>query len=529
MRAVSIFVLLLSLVAVAWLLRMGAPSHPARPEVGDSNQTVIGSWPRPSDAGDLQRDASDQRTRVAGVGKRVSGTVVDASGASVRARVVVEVGSSGASVEGSTDANGHFAVFLEGAAGIIRVVCTAAPALRGEHSTALAIDDTTQDVGVIVVRHLVTLTLRLLAKSGAVSRLGMDPTERVEVVLRKAGQGFAATLAQEAVASFGMAGGDSVEHRCVIACPAGSTLEWRFRNYAGTLSTLHSEPVPDHVEEMTSTWSFDLDNLLFGEVVSAAGVAQPGVCIQVVVDHPSQQVWELRTDEIGHFGVPVSKGAFGVLRVKAEHEANSDIRKGAVPWSPGALVPLIADLNPFLRMAILLDGERVRRFRVSLRNEPFRAASGALEVRPSIRLGSDCDFVTEFTRLEAGQRLFVAIPERGEFVQDAPRTWTAADGVYRIDLSKPVSGKVGFRLSGILPSVDRAASALRVHMLEERASSFRASYRFDISPAQLAATWICQHVVPGAYRCTMQWGQQHKTGVIEVPAEGVLWLDVTMP
>ncbi|MFN9757272.1 MAG: prolyl oligopeptidase family serine peptidase, partial [Planctomycetota bacterium] len=164
-----------------------------------SNQSVIGSWPRPSDAGDLQRDASDQRTRVAGVGKRVSGTVVDASGASVRARVVVEVGSSGASVEGSTDANGHFAVFLEGAAGIIRVVCTAAPALRGEHSTALAIDDTTQDVGVIVVRHLVTLTLRLLAKSGAVSRLGMDPTERVEVVLRKAGQGFAATLAQEAV------------------------------------------------------------------------------------------------------------------------------------------------------------------------------------------------------------------------------------------------------------------------------------------------------------------------------------------
>lgn len=529
MRAVSIVVLLLSLVAAAWLFSMGAPSHPERPEVLESSRSVISSWPRPSDAGDLQRDASDQRTRVAGVGKRVAGAVVDASGASVRARVVVEVGSSGASFEGSTDANGHFAVLLEGAAGSIRVVCTAAPALRGELTTALAIDDATQDVGVIVVQHLVALTLRLHKRPEAVSRLGIDPTEGVEVVLRKAGNSLAAALTQESVASFGMEGGDRVEHRCVIACPTGSTVDWRFRNYAGTLSLLHSEPVPDHVEEMTSTWSFDLDNLLFGEVVSAAGVAQPGVCIQVIVDHPSQQVWELRTDEVGRFAVPVNKGAFGVLRVKTEHEANSDIRKGAVPWSPGALVTLIADLKPFVRMAILLDGERVRRLRVSLRNEPFRAASGVLEVRPSIRLGSDCDIVTDFTRLEAGQRLFVAIPERGEFVQDAPRTWTAADGVYRIDLSQPVSGKVGFRLSGILPSVDRAASALRVHMLEERASSFRVSYRFEISPAQLAATWICQHVVPGTYRCTMQRGQQHKTGLIEVPAEGVAWLDVTMP
>jgi hypothetical protein len=92
-----------------------------------------------------------------------------------------------------------------------------------------------------------------------------------------------------------------------------------------------------------------------------------------------------------------------------------------------------------------------------------------------------------------------------------------------------VPGQVGFRLSGALPPVDQAPAALRVHLLEERTSTPAASYRFQIGPDQLAATWICRQVVPGRYRCTMQWGRQQKTTAIEVTATSVAWVEVAIP
>lgn len=529
-RAFAWLALAACAVAFLWLL------HGSRTRHGDAPtdaQTPTPSAQRHPTAESQTPTTAAATARTTAIGNAcvLTGKVVDESGTCIAgAHVAVETTSpEPARFDGRTDAQGGFRLAIRGAAGAVRIVCTATPALRGEHALELPSDGQACDVGAIVVRHRVALTLRLEIGEREPSWLGLDAAARVEVLLRKGGDSLGAVLAREDLASFPLKSSGSAEQRCVVDCPAGATLDWQFRHAEGMASPLRSDPVPEHVEELTSICSLGPRSVLLGQVVSSTGVAQPGVAVQVVVDHPSLQFWELRSDHSGWFTAPISDAAFGVVRVKVEHGANSDIREGGVPWSPGEPVRLVADLNQFVRMRILLAGERVPRFRVSLHNDPFRDASGALEVRPSIHLREESNFVSEFSRLDAGQRLFVSIPGLGEFVHEVSRTWTATDGVYLVELSNAVPGQVGFRLSGALPPVDQGPATLRVHLVEERTSTPAASYRLQIGPDQLAATWICRQVIPGRYRCTTQWGRHQKTTAIEVTANSVAWVEVAIP
>jgi hypothetical protein len=149
-----------------------------------------------------------------------------------------------------------------------------------------------------------------------------------------------------------------------------------------------------------------------------------------------------------------------------------------------------------------------------------------------IRSDSAGILISDLRSIEPGARLYIHVPTQGEFLHQSNRAWTPADGIYEIDLQEPLSGRVGLRLAGPLPAPgkkwEKAPRLLHIHLEEQRDGGQKASYRLSLSESQLADGWIGEQIVPGRYRCTLQWGEHQRSKDVAVQREQVCWVDVRM-
>ena len=387
--------------------------------------------------------------------RAVDGRTVDASGRP-RAAVLELAGHDGAALHARSDAAGAFTTMLPVTWSKVAVRATAAGGRTGALDVTLpAHDGTTATTSIpdVVLHRRVEFDLTLQVADLAAATGGVALAGTVQAELQDQPRRF--TSRDVAVTTFPDVTND--RRTVTVEIPAAQNLlRWMFATPSGSRFVLQDTALPDDAARCADTCCIDASSVLSGRAVDPDGRAVGGMPLVLEQKAPLGQRVEIHTAPDGMFRTVVARGAHG--SVLEGEEATG------VSWSAGGYVEVPVDARGRIRLQVFdPDGAVVRAYAATRYSDPLRGNDGTLGVARRTPTTADGIQVTAWTTLEAGSRLFVFVPGRGEHLHLCSGPVHGGAVPYVVRLAEPARGELLLRCG---PRRDALPKFVNVHLRE---------------------------------------------------------------
>jgi len=279
---------------------------------------------------------------------------------------------------------------------------------------------------------------------------------------------------------------------------------WAIRQPHELPAVFLTDPIPEGAEAYESSCTIDQRMMLLGRVIDPNNAPVSNVKVRTLAFFGSGQGmgFEMVTDASGRFFGVVPAGSFGTVEVVSSFgvsPTNAKSRRSA-SWVPGAPVTLVVDPSHNLLFEVVdSDGQPVTDYYVSNKPHPTRDRDGRLGESMLMHAPEGISY-SSLRELKPGTKLFVQLPDSGEYVHEVSEHVTPSAEPYRITVGRLVLGSVTvkLRISQDKNPPGRGFFVTIRDGIDDTPKHW--DYRFGISVDSARAGYTAKFVHPGTYQ-----------------------------